>query len=389
MSGDTVVQGTCDERFGQVLDAFRFNFDELRDVGASVAVTLDGQTVVDLWGGTCTTDAGERQPWEEDTIVNVWSSTKTMSYIVTLMLADRGLLDLDAPVADVWPEFAVNGKGAINTKHLLAHAAGLPGFELPGTPDDLYDWELSTSRLAAQTPWWEPGTASGYHAITQGFLLGEVCRRVTGRTMSEYFATELAEPLGAGFHIGTPAEHDAHVAHVIPPPHILGGLAPADSMGAKALSTLPLGAEVSNTIPWRRAEIAAAGGHGNARSIARVMAMFANHGTLDGRTYLSEAMCERIFEQQQYGEDLILLKPLRFGLGFGLGGEHKPLPNERCCYWGGWGGSLAFVDMVNRLSWSYAMNEMREYELDDERTANLMQAIYASLEATGVAGSTG
>lgn len=375
----TEIHGTCDDRFEAVRAAFSSNFENLDDVGASVAVTVDGESVVDLWGGTCTTDAGPDQPWQSDTIINVWSSTKTMSFLVTLMLADRGLLDLDAPVADVWPEFAANGKARITTKHLLSHAAGLSGFDQPATAADLYDWDLICSRLASQAPWWDPGTASGYHAITQGYLLGEVARRVSGRTMGTFLAEEVTGPIDADFHIGTAAEHDARVAHVIPPTSLLGGDAAADSIAMRTFMSLPLDASESRTTAWRRAEIPAGGGHGNARSIARVMSILANEGTLDGTRYLSAATCRSIFEEQQNGTDLVLGMPVRFGLGFGLKSDQMPLPNESCCYWGGWGGSLAIVDMENRISFSYVMNEMRDGTTGDMRGAGPLFALYASL----------
>jgi CubicO group peptidase (beta-lactamase class C family) len=374
------IEGTAEPAFEAVRQAFGANFDDLGDVGASVAVTLHGEPVVDLWGGTCTTDQGPDQAWQADTILNVWSCTKTMSFMVILMLADRGMLDLDAPVADVWPEFAVNGKQSIDTKHLLSHAAGLPGWDVQGVATDLYDWDLITGRLADQAPWWEPGDRSGYHAVTQGFLLGEVVRRVTGRTIGEYFATEIAGPLGADFHIGTGPEHDARIAHVIPPPDVMGGGAlRRDSIPYRTFMSIKVDATESSTVGWRRAEIPAAGGHGNARSIARVMAVLANRGTLDGRRLLSPAMCERIFEEQQFGRDRVLMRPIRFGLGFGLRSEFVPLPNERCCYWAGWGGSFALVDMENAISFSYAMNDMRNNVGGDVRVARLIAATYLSL----------
>lgn len=377
----TPIGGTCDPRFEAVRTAFAENFERLGDVGASVAVTVGGRPVVDLWGGTCTTDAGADRPWERDTIINVWSTTKTMSFLVILMLADQGLLDLDAPVADVWPEFAANGKQVVTTKHLLSHAAGLSGFEQRTRATDLYDWELITSRLAAQTPWWEPGTASGYHAVTQGYLLGEVVRRVTGRSLAEYFEAELAEPLGADFHIGTGAEHDARVAHVIPPQGPLGDGFEPGSVAERTFATIRLDAAESATVPWRRAEIPAAGGHGNARAVARLMAVLANEGTLDGTRFVSPETCHRVFDEQQHGTDLVLGKPLRFGLGFGLSSESTPLPHERCCYWGGWGGSLAFVDMEYGISFSYVMNQMRVTTTGDERTRALVVALYTALAA--------
>jgi CubicO group peptidase (beta-lactamase class C family) len=374
------IEGTCDPRFTLVRQAFRANFDTHGEVGASVAVTLGGHQVVDLWGGTCTTDAGPDQPWQADTIINVWSCTKTMAFLVILMLADQGLLDLDAPVADVWPEFGANGKQQIDVKQVMSHSAGLSGWEVPGTADELADWELMTSRLAAQAPWWEPGDRSGYHAITQGYLLGEICRRATGSTIGQWFAEHVARPLGADFHIGTPPVCDPRVAHVIPVPDLMGGAGLREgTIPHRTFMSMPLTGAESSTIEWRRAEIPAAGGHGNARSMARVMAVLANRGELDGRRYLSEAMCERIFEEQQNGRDRVLLRPLRFGLGFGLRSDAVPLPNDRSCYWTGWGGSLALVDMENRISIAYAMSSMRHNTAGDPRPISLALATFASV----------
>ena len=215
------IEGTCDERFDAVREAFAANFVErdntIYDQGASVAVTVEGELVVDLWGGTAATDASPSAPWERDTIINVWSTTKTVSALACLVLAEHGELDPYGKVAAVWPEFAAGGKGDIEIRHLMSHTAGLSGWQQPITVDDLYDWEKATSLLAAQEPWWEPGTASGYHAITQGYLEGEVVRRITGQTIGEFVAKEITGPLGADFHIGTAPEHDARVAHVVPP----------------------------------------------------------------------------------------------------------------------------------------------------------------------------
>ena len=223
------IQGRCDERFGAVRDVLAANLDKGADVGASVAVVHEGEQVVDIWGGTID-DAGT--PWAEDTIINVWSTTKTMTALCALVLADRGDLDLHAPVATYWPEFAAEGKEAIEVRHLLGHTAGLSGWQEPMEVTDLYDWEKATARLAAQAPWWEPGAASGYHAVTQGYLVGEVIRRVCGRTVGTFFAEEVAGPLGADFHIGTGPEHDHRVARVIPPPaSIVEGLDPESVVG--------------------------------------------------------------------------------------------------------------------------------------------------------------
>jgi len=197
------IQGTCDERFAQVREVLASNLDAGLDLGASVAVFLAGDPVVDIWGGYI--DEEKTQPWQQDTIINVWSTTKTMAALCCLILADRGELDLKAPVARYWPEFAAASKEGVELRHLLSHTAGLSGWTEPVSLEDLYDWDKATSLLAAQEPWWSPGTASGYHAITQGYLVGEVVRRVTGQTIGNFFADEVAGPLGADFHIGTPS----------------------------------------------------------------------------------------------------------------------------------------------------------------------------------------
>jgi CubicO group peptidase (beta-lactamase class C family) len=379
------IDGTCDERFGGVRDAFTANFDEGLDVGASVSVVLDGRTVVDLWGGSVDGTLAEPgpTPWGRDTITNVWSTTKTMTALCALMLADRGELDPYAPVARYWPEFKEGGKEAVTVANLMSHTAGLSGWQAPMKPEDLYDWDLSCARLAAQEPWWEPGTASGYHAVTQGYLVGEVVRRIDGRSVGQFFAEEVAGPLGADFHIGLPAEHDHRVSRVIPPPPLdaLIEMADPDSIAIRTFTNPPLSAEQSWDEAWRRAEIPAAGGHGNARSVARVQAVLAHGGELDGVRLLSEAGCHRALERQIDGTDLVLGVPLRFGLGYGLPSPEAPLsPNEHACYWGGWGGSLVVVDMDARMCVAYVMNRMGEGTLGDTRGINLLFAAYGALE---------
>jgi CubicO group peptidase (beta-lactamase class C family) len=377
------IEGTYGDRFAAVRDQFEANFRDHGDVGASVAVTIDGEMVVDLWGGEVTTDTAPSAPWQRDTIINVWSTTKTMTALCCLMLADRGALDLYGPVAAYWPEFKTAGKESVTTAHVMSHSAGLSGWERPVAVDDLYDWERATSLLAVQAPWWEPGTASGYHAVTQGYLLGEVVRRITGQTVGEFFASEVAGPLGADFHVGTPAEHDARVAHVIAPADGLGaGVAELGPMAVRTLSNPELHASVSATIPWRRAEIPAAGGHGNARSVAHVHSVVACGGSAHGVTLMTEAGCHRIFEQQVYGQDLVLPAVLRLGMGFGLPSPELPIsPNEHACFWGGWGGSIAVIDLDARMSFAYVMNKMGEGTTGDLRGAMLLMAAYTSLAA--------
>lgn len=366
------VFGTCAERFEPVRAAFEANFDQGLDVGASVAVYLDGEPVVDLWGGYA--DVERSKPWQEDTIVNVWSTTKTMTALSALMLADAGEIDFHAPVAKYWPEFAANGKEGVEVRHLMSHTAGLSGWTEPMTVEDLYDWEKATSLLAAQEPWWEPGSASGYHAVTQGYLVGEVIRRVAGRSVGQFFAEEVAGPLGADFFIGTPPEADSRVALVIPPEQLpdIGDLSP-DSLAVRTFINPLMDATASWSVPWRRAEIPAAGGHGNARSVAAVHSVVACGGEARGVRLLSLAGCEAIFEEQSNGQDLVLGVPLRFGMGFGLSGELMP-GGPHTCYWGGWGGSLIVVDLDSRLSVAYVMNKMESGLVGDLRGASLVLA---------------
>jgi CubicO group peptidase (beta-lactamase class C family) len=353
-----IIDGVCDDRFGAVREALEANLDSGADVGASVAIYLGGEPVVDIWGGR--TQAG---PWRRDTIVNAWSITKTMTALCALILADRGELDVHAPVARYWPEFAAGGKERVEVRHLLGHTAGLPSWTAPMAVTDLYDWDKATSLLAAQEPAWEPGTESGYHALTQGYLVGEVVRRITGRTLGTFFREEIAEPLGADFHIGLPAEHDHRVADVIP--HR------SDTTPGNPAIT----ADVSWTTEWRRAEIPAAGGHGNARSVAHIQSVLA----AGGGPLLSAAGCERVFEQQSDGVDRVLGSWVRFGLGYCLPSRGLPLPNPRSCAWGGWGGSVIIVDLDAGMTISYVMNRMVAGTMGDDRGAGIVLAAYGSL----------
>jgi CubicO group peptidase (beta-lactamase class C family) len=380
------ISGTCAARFVAVRDAFVGNFgagSEPVDVGASVAVTIDGELVVDLWAGTVSGDDGSERSWQPDTIVNVWSTTKTVSALACLLLADQGELDFYAPVSTYWPEFRANNKAGVEVRHVMSHTAGLPSWSEPVTVEDLYDWEKATSLLAAQEPWWEPGTASGYHAVTQGFLEGEIVRRITGQTIGEFVSSEIAGPLDADFHIGTPAEHDARVAHVIPPsvPFSLDNVEPG-SIAERVIQSLTIDAAVANTIPWRRAEIPSAGGFGNARSVALIHAPMACGGEANGVRLLSPSGADPVFDEQVYGQDLILPLKVRHGIGFGLPSPEMPVsPNPRACFWGGWGGSVAIIDLDARMTFAYVMNRMGEGTTGDLRAATMLFALYGALAA--------
>jgi CubicO group peptidase (beta-lactamase class C family) len=373
------IQGTYDGRFAAVAEALAASIDRGSDVGGSVAVVHDGEVVVDIWGGWV--DEAKTAPWEQDTITNVWSTTKTMTFLVALMLADRGELDLDAPVATYWPEFAAAGKDEVLVRHVLAHTAGLAGWEAAMTEADLADWDGCASRLAAQAPWWEPGTASGYHAITQGYLIGELVRRITGRSLGSFFAEEVAGPAGADFHIGLDPSHFDRVSNVIPPPllELPAGL-DRDSVAARTFGNPPMRAEVSWTDEWRRAEVPAANGHGNARSVAAVQAIVSHGGELHGRRFVSEATLERIFEVQAVGTDLVLGVPVRIGMGYGICGPEFPLgPNRRTCFWGGWGGSIVVNDLDSRTTTAFMMNKMGAGTVGDDRAAAILMGVHAAL----------
>jgi CubicO group peptidase (beta-lactamase class C family) len=375
---DGSMDGFVRDRFAAVRAAFEQNLASGADVGASFAATVDGEFVVDLWGGWA--DEARTRPWEKDTIVNVYSTTKTMTALCALMLADRGELDFDAPVARYWPEFAANGKAGVKVSHLMAHSAGLSGWKEKITLEDVYDWDKVTALLAAQAPYWEPGTRSGYHALTQGFLVGEVVRRITGRSLGTFFRQEIAEPLGADFHIGLPASEDARVADLIPPPP---GTAIGDGEQSELVANMSRnpGVDVleTRTRAWRGAEIPAGGGTGNARSIAQVHVILANGGMAQGKRFMSEAGCRKALELQIEGEDLILGGPARYGMGFGLPSAAVPLPNPNTIFWGGYGGSLVVIDMDAHATIAYAMNKMGGGTTGDTRALGMAMAIWQGL----------
>lgn len=372
------VVGVAKEPFGRVRELFEENLTSSADVGASFCATIDGETVVDLWGGYA--DEACSRPWERDTIVNVYSTTKTMTALTALLLADRGELDFNAPVARYWPEFAANGKAEIKVSHLMSHSAGLSGWREKVTIEDIYDWDKATSLLAAQAPLWAPGTAPGYHGLTQGNLVGEVVRRITGRSLGAVFRDEIAAPLGTDFHIGLPESEDHRVAELIPPPpeSRLGGATPTELMLDMASNPL-IDPRDTRTRAWRAAEIPAAGGHGNARSIANAHAILANGGVAQGRRFMSEAGCRKALEPQVEGVDLVLNVPAKFGLGFGLPPAMISAPNPNTMFWGGYGGSLIIIDMDARATFAYAMNKMGVTTMGDERAMRLVRAMWHAL----------
>lgn len=374
----TEIHGHVEPRFTAVRDAFAQNFANGEENGSAFCMTLEGKPVVDIWAGFA--DDAQTKPWQQDTIVNVYSTTKTMTALTALYLADKGALDFAAPVAKYWPEFAANGKADVTVAHLMSHSAGLSGWKEPLVREDLYDWEKATSLLAAQAPYWKPGSAPGYHAMTQGYLVGEVIRRVAGETVGMLFRKEIAGPLGADFHIGLPHSEDHRVAELTPPPPggTLGQGAP-DELVTNMSNNPPINPLDTRTREWRGAEIPAAGGTGNARSVAAVQSLMANGGWGNGRQILSEAGCRRALELQIAGTDLILGIPVRYGLGFGLAGGAVPFPNPNTVFWGGYGGSLVVNDMDARATYAYTMNRMAATTTGDMRAFTILMAAWGAM----------
>ncbi|WP_431878735.1 serine hydrolase domain-containing protein [Amycolatopsis sacchari] len=359
------------DRFTGVRAALDRNLGTGEELGASIFVDVGGEAVLDLWGGY--QDQARTRPWQADTIVNVWSITKLVTAVSVLVLADRGLLDLDAPVAAYWPEFAANGKQDIPVRAILGHTSGVSGLDQPATLTDLYDAEKAAARMAAQAPWWPPGSASGYHLFSQGHLLGELVRRVTGKTLGRFIAEEVAGPLGADFQLGARREDWPRVAEVVPPPpSVLDGLDP-ESPAARTFAGPAVAAEDANTPGWRTAEVGAANGHGNARSVARILSAIPR--------LLSPATVDRIFEEQSNGIDVVNGLFLRWGMGFALSDPRTlpEVPPGRVAYWGGWGGSMAILDLDRRVTIAYVMNRMAPGILGSRRSREYVEAVYRAL----------
>jgi len=378
----TSTHGFCDARFERVRGAFVQNLARDLEHGASVAVAVDGRVVVDLWGGFA--DAARTRPWERDTLVNVYSTSKGLTALCAHLLAERGALELDAPVSRYWPEFAQAGKQRVLVRHLLCHQAGLPGLRRDLPIEDLYDWETTTQALAAEPPWWEPGTAHGYHALTFGHLVGEVVRRQSGKSLGRFFGDEVARPLAADLHIGLGAEHDARVAELIPPPvdPLFQATLARDpkSLLARALANPAPDPRLTATRAWRAAEIPAANAHGNARSIARVYAALARGGTLDGVTLCRPDTLERAATVVASGPDLVLQIPMDWGLGYVVNAAKSIYgPNPHSYGHTGYGGSFGFADPDARLAVGYAMNRMAATLVGEPRGTALIEAVYESL----------
>jgi CubicO group peptidase (beta-lactamase class C family) len=394
------IDGHCDERFSRVREVFEREFEENKEVGAAIAFTLDGESVVDLWGGYL--DQERSGLWNRDTIVNTYSTTKGMTAICVNQLIEAGKIDIEAPVADYWPEFAQAGKESIPVKWVLSHQAGLPAIEKPLPDEALYDGIAMAEALAQQAPWWEPGTKHGYHAVTFGFLVGELIRRVSGKTVGQWFRENVSGPLGADFHIGLPESEGHRVTDLIgsilapkleskpgkPAPRIKGPM--GDFMRDMADPTTMIGAAFNNprqrrnavnTREWRGAEIPAANGHGNARALARIYGALARGGEVDGIHILDKATIDRARSVEAAGPDATLAGlRVHYGLGFMLRHRDMPMsPNDGAFGHPGAGGSLGMADPTSGVGFGYVMNKMKPGLMGGKTAYAVIDAFFESL----------
>ncbi len=378
--------GHCDPRFEPVRQAFLDNFTTRSEPGAAVCVSVGRRVVADLWGGW--SDRAKTKAWEPHTLVNVFSVGKALTSICALRLVERGLIDLGAPVARLWPEFAARDKDEISLRDMLSHRAGLPALRAPIPDGAMLDWAFMTHALAAETPWWSPGTAHGYHVNTFGYLVGEVLRRASGKTVGALLRDEIAGPLGADVHIGLPVNEHHRVAEFLWP---IGSMPvhaeptnDLDRMRANAYWNPPgfSGSGWVNKPEWRSAEIPSTNGQGNARGIARIYSALAHWGEVDGVRILSEPILRAATTEHSAGLDLITQRPSRFGLGFQLTQKERPLgPNPHAFGHFGAGGSLGFCDPDEGMAFGYVTNDMGP-RWQNPRNGALIDAVYAGLRAS-------
>jgi CubicO group peptidase (beta-lactamase class C family) len=390
---DVEIHGVCTSRFERIREVFQQNFAQRGEVGAAVAAWVDGELVVNLWGGSA--DAAGTRPWREDTLATVLSGTKGLTSTCVHQLAERGELDLQAPVARYWPEFAQAGKEAITIAMVMSHRSGVIGPRTRMHWTQVTDWDLVCERLAAAEPWWEPGTAQGYHMTTFGFILGEVFRRVTGCTVGQYLRTEIAEPLHAEVHIGLSRSEQHRCADLVNKPHIRQMLADVNAPGypttleehPKAGLSVSMGFAPDDEVGsndlalWREAEFPGTNGQVSALGMATFYNALAQEKLLSRRHMDLVRVCQGGFET-----DLVLgprVADHGWGLGYMLNQRCRNGPNARIFGHGGLGGSFAFVDLEHRIGYAYVMNRYDATKANaDPRSVALSDAIYAALGVT-------
>ena len=389
-STQTPIGGSCAAGFETVRAAFENNFAEHGEIGAAVAVWVDGHLVVNLWGGYA--DARRRRHWRENTLASVFSGTKGLTSTCIHLLADRGEIDLDAPVARYWPEFGQAGKQNITIAQVLGHRSGVIGPRTRMDSTQTQDWDLVCERLAESEPWWEPGTAQGYHMVSFGFILGEVVRRVTGRTIGEYLRREISDPMGIDVHIGLPDAEHHRCADMVNKPHIRDVLAKGGAPGhpesladhpmaglSIAMGFVPDDELGSNDIAlWRRSEFPGTNGHVSALGLATFYNGLAQEKILTG-----EHLQKVRVSQGGYDPDVVLgprVADHGWGLGYMLNQRGVAGPNPGSFGHGGSGGSYGFVDLEHRIGYAYVMNYFDATKCNaDPRSTSLSDEVYRLL----------
>lgn len=364
------VHGNCDPIFNSVRELLQQRIASGDETGASLCINIDGKNVLDLWGGHA--DEARTRPWEKDTISVIWSSSKVVTNLAANILIDRGLLDADEKVATYWPEFAANGKENVKVSHILSHTAGVPSWPPGMTLEEIFDVEGATTKLAEMAPLWTPGELSGYHMVSQGHLVGEIVRRVSGKSLNQFIIDEIAGPLGADYRLGLPEELQPRAADIVP--FTRGPLPAIDptSIAAKTYAGTPMTPTAPNSPGFRNSELGGVGGFSNARALARIGSIVSLNGTVDGKQYLSPKTIDNMLQEQVAGTDAVLFLHVRFCLGFALPSPQSLpwIPEGRICFWGGWGGSFFLMDLDRRMTIAYVMNKMHQVIMGNEKTTH-------------------
>jgi CubicO group peptidase (beta-lactamase class C family) len=376
-AGPVCIHGFVDPRFAAVVDAFEKGFGNDEEIGSATTGFWKGRKIYDLWGGHA--DKRRTQPWLEHTIVNTMSTTKAFSATCLMMLVDRGLVDLDAPIARYWPDFAQAGKSEIPVRYILDHRAGLAVIDKPVGRGGIFDTHAMEEGLAAQTPNWEPGTKAGYHVLTMGFLIGAIVRRVAGRSLGTFLQEEIAKPLKLDFHVGLPAADHARSAEFVNAERgtiFQKAAAEPESMVAKATAQLP---ESSNTPEFRSCEHGSGNGHGTARAVARFYACLVAGGTLDGVTLMKPETIATMTTQQHQMTEMVNGRDYAQALGMLLNSPEWAWmgPNMNAFGHHGVGGSIGLADPDNSFSFAYLMNKMHERIDNGPRARRLLEASFS------------